>query len=647
MKKLTLSTKKDPPEWAILEREIISQLNEVAPIFVKKYTNVDGTLNWKTEFGGMDGSDDPYEAFHNLALLYAIGGSEEVYELARKMFDALTFQWTEYGQIHREFDGYYDWMHHGEGKLFLYFLGLTKPESLVDRQRSERFAKMYTGDDPLAPNYDKERKLIKSPLTGSRGPRYTVTEEDWYECHTVLDEYLAPYEDIPGVDFESMTCKWSDPVIYKRIIELMNQRMNRGDVPLNLNATTLVTHAYLYSHNIAQRNWVLDYLNAWAERAVRNGGIMPDNVGLNDVIGEYNDGKWWGGYYGWRWPHGFPNIIEPLLNATMNAVLITSDFSYLEIVRRQFDINWELRKMKDGKALLPNRYFDKGWSDYREANPRNLIYLWSCSLDDQDFERINAIPQKDYWNEIIIPGKNGHSTLAYKHFIANTISWFQFIQGRHNDYPVAILKADIELIDLHIKMMNSKSGDPKNWDSYSSEDTDEIVGIDLRKPGYQIHAWQWFNPIYFEGLLQLISGSPMHISHGGFQFMNIRPFDGDKKRPGLPEDVSLLVDKISQNAASVEVVNIGQECRNLILQAGGFGEHLFVSVEIDGNSTEIHDKHISLVLDPGVVSRLNFKVERFVNNPSYETPWSHREDWQPLIKSRSAENFGDQYTSIV
>ncbi len=35
------------------------------------------------------------------------------------------------------------------------------------------------------------------------------------------------------------------------------------------------------------------------------------------------DGKWWGGYYGRSWPHGFMNIIESLSIAAMNAVLLT------------------------------------------------------------------------------------------------------------------------------------------------------------------------------------------------------------------------------------------------------------------------------------------------------------------------------------
>ena len=54
--------------------------------------------------------------------------------------------------------------------------------------------------------------------------------------------------------------------------------------------------------------WVLDYLEAWADRIAANGGLCPDNVGPGGRIGETMDGKWWGGYYGWTWPHGSRTI---------------------------------------------------------------------------------------------------------------------------------------------------------------------------------------------------------------------------------------------------------------------------------------------------------------------------------------------------
>ena len=96
--------------------------------FVEKYTRDDGTLIWRDAWPGMDGSDDGYESFYNFPLYYALGGPEEIHRLSRKLWDAVTRQFTGYGQIHNEFDAYYDWMHHGESYTYFYFFGLADPD---------------------------------------------------------------------------------------------------------------------------------------------------------------------------------------------------------------------------------------------------------------------------------------------------------------------------------------------------------------------------------------------------------------------------------------------------------------------------------------------------------------------------------------
>lgn len=645
---ITISHKILTPEWATLEREIIDKLNAAAPEFVARYTRSDGSLIWRDTWGSMDGSDDPYEAFMYLALLYSMGGSEEVYDLARKMWDAITIQWTSYGQIYREFDGYYDWMHHGEGYLYHYFFGLTKPDSLIDRQRAKRFSDMYTGLDAEAKNWDSEKKMILSPLTGSRGPRHIVTHEDWQTHRTVLDDYLAPYEDIVKTEFRTMRCHWSDPEVYEDLINKMNQRMNRGDVPLNLNATSLITHAFMYSSESRLKDWVLTYLGAWKERTTLNNGIMPDNIGLSGKIGEYNDGKWWGGYYGWRWPHGFMTIMEPLTNAAMNAVLLTGDYSHLDLARSQFDLIWSLRKEEDGVVKTPHRHFDSGWGDYRIPSPRHMIYLWTSSMADEDLARIAQLPRDNDWNAIAIPGVSGTDSLTgrdTKHYIANTLPWFQFIQGEKPDYPVAILRANIELINTQLRKMRSKTGDPRSWNTYDPATADEVVGLDLRIDGYQIHAWQEFSPIYFEGLAQMTMGAPMHISHGGLQHGKVRFFDGELQRPGLPRDVGAIVDTLTSTTIGMKIANTSTtQSRSLIVQAGTFGEHTFTSVEVtfDSGVSALHDigsQWFQVDLGALAGATLTFNVERYVNTPSYETPFSKLDDWDSLIQSRAAENF--------
>src|SRR5699024_6051985 len=126
-----------------------------------------------------------------------------------------------------------------------------------------------------------------------------------------------------------------------------------------------------------------------------------------------------------------------------------------------------------------------------------------------------------------------------------------------------ILEANLELIARQLEKMRSEAGDPNNWGNLSQASKDMIsINMDID----EIHAWQEFCPVYFEGLLQLTLGGPMHISHGGLQFGRVRYFDVQNKRPGLPNSVSALVENITDETAVVNVVNINQfESREVII----------------------------------------------------------------------------------
>ena len=66
-----------------------------------------------------------------------------------------------------------------------------------------RFAGLYLNEDPQAVNYDPQRRIIRSPITGSRGPRFVNTAEDWITHRPVLAGYPLPFDDIPGVTSSS------------------------------------------------------------------------------------------------------------------------------------------------------------------------------------------------------------------------------------------------------------------------------------------------------------------------------------------------------------------------------------------------------------------------------------------------------------
>lgn len=625
-----LSASNGVPEWAHSQQELIINLTAAVEEFVARYVRDDGTLIWRDSWPGMDGSDDPYEGFQYFPLFYALTGNQRIYELGRKIWDGITWQWTEYGQIHREFDGYYDWMHHGEANLYHYFFGLTKPNSLQDRTRAVRFAKMYNGEDSDAQNYDSALGIIRAPMSGSRGPRFETTHEDWITHRGVLDSYHAPFEDMTTSPFELGTCNWSNDEVYEEVVRLMNERMTKGDVPLNMNASGQMTHAFMYTADSSFTTWVVDYLNRWRQRAIDNGGIIPDNVGLTGKVGEYLEGKWWGGHYGWRWPHGLFTIIEPIVNIVSNAVLMTGDDSYFALAREQIDTNFSMGKEIDGVWHTPNKHFDSGWTDFRPANPYHAIHLWFRSLSDDDQERVERCRGALDWQKVSIAEK----PFSVKHYNTNTIPWYEFITGNLPDYPDQVLSANKRLLDQQLARLRSDHGDPKVWDTVE-QINDFPDSLSMQVDGYAIHAWQEFNPLYFESLVQLQWGAPMHISHGGFQFASVRYFNPETKTPGLPMGVSALVSHVDQTGMSLTLANVGSERTHVILQAGAFGEHTFVSafqnqgqeISVDGPWCEIEVPGESSV-------SLDLKISRHSRVASYATPFESSEAWDPLIKPR-------------
>lgn len=599
-----------PPRWALLQRQIFATLDQAAIEFADRYTRPDGTLIWRDEWPGMDGSDDPYEGFMNMPLYYALGGSAEVYERSRIIWDGITWQWTEYGQIHREYDAYYDWMHHGESSLFFYFFGLADPAVLKDRQRTRRFAGFYNGEDAEAQNYDVEKRLMRSPINGSRGPRHTQTAEDWSTHREILDNYLPPFEDLPGIDRYAKQTPWSDDATYAEILTRINERQARGDVPLNLGTTSLMTHAFMYEADDKYRAWVVDYLDAWKERTARNNGIIPDNIGLSGKIGEYNDGKWWGGYYGWRWPHGSFSILEPLCVAGTNAAMLTGDLSQLDLARSQLDMLFALGKEENGRFLVPNRHYDEGWRDFRQPHPMYAVYLWNLSMDEADAARA----ERGWANELfdqVNPDYHGYGLTNGGHmgFNGNTAQWFRFMRGGDPDYPEKVLEADLATIATQIATFRAPENDPLTMDHYRESMT--------------IHMWQQLTPMVVEALTQLTLGGPMHVYHGGLQHARFRYYDAEHRRPGLPQGVAALVDSLAADSATVTLVNTDVvEPRELIVQAGVFAEHDFTNADIDdGEPQPLSGRWVSVRLDPGATLRVKFGMRRFANAPSYDTPW--------------------------
>jgi hypothetical protein len=121
----------------------------------------------------------------------------------------------------------------------------------------------------------------------------------------------------------------------------------------------------------------------------------------------------------------------------------------------------------------------------------------------------------------------------------------------------------------------------------------------------------------------------------------VRYFDVQQQRPGLPQDVAALVTKIGPTNATIHLVNLNPfEGREVVLQAGAFGEHSFRSasyasrtseypggvykyaappLETEQLEVEIEDKYFQVDLPPASEIVLELVMERYVNQPSYKS----------------------------
>ncbi len=626
-----------PPRWAILERSLIDLMNESIEPVMERYVHGDGSTMWPPtdEMTNFDGLDDAYESFHNWPLFYLLGGDERILELSQREYNAITLQFTRYDSGHghpmvvKEYEQGYDWMHQGEGYVFFYLLCLADPANKTNRRRARRYAGFYMNEEPQAPNYDPEKKIIKSSHNGSMGPaernfhRYygAYRYEQW-------KPWPLPFYDVPGCEsIEDLR----DPEIEERMGQALIDRFSRGDCAANLAATSMVTNAYLFTGDEKCREWVEEYVGAWMERVEANDGILPDNVGLSGEVGEYLGGRWYGGYYGWTWPHGWHTMGDAVLSGAENAMLVSLDQKYMDLARSQVDVMMDNGEERDGGLWVPHFHHDKGWDGFSPLQARFMAHVWSISMRRDDMERIERqrAPGSHDWERIQVKGgkdRGGHEA-----------AWLGYLRGEFPDYPEQILHYNHGQVYQRLAYMAHDEQDPAT---------------------YGDHYLQVRNPITTEGLVQLTMGGPLFNFNGGLLLVRLRYYDWDRKRPGLPPDVAALVEKLEDDSATVTLVNLSAATpRELVVQAGAFGEHDFTEVRYqalaadrghdvfsdpnwqeeeryaEGMAAETEEcvitvdaPHFRLSLAPCATIRLELGMRRFANQASYDLPWSTSAD---------------------
>jgi hypothetical protein len=566
-----------PPAWALLERELLRANTAACEEFFEKYFDERGFLLCVERWGGDDGPDDAIENCNDWPLLYALGAPERVKQMVEKAWEGHLRQYTlakttevplaRDGMYYKEFPTQFDWMHNGEGLTVFNLMGLMNPENPRFEPRVRRYAGFYMNEDPQAPNYDPEHKIIKSLFNGSRGPLLRkATGLDWAGDPIEVEHRFRPGHGERSYD--EMVAHFKD---YNDIV---------GDHPQNLRTTILALNAYALTHEEKYKKWALEYADAWVERAKANNGIMPSNIGLDGKIGSAAGGKWYGGVYGWGFSVKVPQTgridhrprTQSGWSGLRSAFLLTGDTRYLDVWRTQIDAINANRRMTGGRFEYPRMYGDNGWYDWRpQPYAENALEMYALSMREDDAQRVGDD------------------------------AWLDYLDGRNPDYPERALQQDLARIRSRVAGLRRDATTP-----------DTRLADDPMK----------FNPASVHALLSLAMGG-VHPGVGGNSLVaRLRYFDADRRRPGLPADVAALVERLTGDETTVTLVNVSQlEPRSVIIQGGAYGEHQFTTGKIAGDTTNVNASQVQIDLAPGAGAKLTLRMQCHANQPTLALPW--------------------------
>ena len=533
-------------------------------------------------WGGDDGPDDAAENILNWTMLHALGADDDILDLYKLGWEGHLQQYTEAktievpmardGMYFKEFPVMFDWFHNGEGFSAFFLQGLSDPDDPDFQRRCRRFAGFYMDEDPIAKNYDPEHKLIRSMFNGSRGPLLRkATGLDWAgDPIEVEGRFRLGHGER---SYEEMIAHFKD---YNDVV---------GDHPINMAATILPLNAFMISHEDRYRQWILDYVDQWVKRTEENGGIIPTNVGLDNVVGSECGGRWYGGVYGWGFTVTVPQTGElahrtyfhtRAIHGFGNATILTGDQRYANSWRGVIDhVNGNAREI-DGRLMYPNAYGDyfgeEDWYDFQDepfTSGALEVYFWSMNPDHRD----------------LLAGD----------------PWIQYLEGSNPNFPEQALLSDFDRLRHNLEDMRA---DTATADTRLSDDMNHI------------------NPAVTENLTRLMLGGIPTGRTGGPLHCRLRYFDPDRRRAGIPADVAALVESLTDSTVTVTLVNTSHvSSRRVTVQGGAYAEHQLGSVTLDGVKVEVGDDSFEVNIAPGCGARLEVDTDRYANTPTLAFPW--------------------------
>ncbi|MCC5829809.1 MAG: hypothetical protein JJU36_10225 [Phycisphaeraceae bacterium] len=575
-----------------MQRLLLDENVRAAGAYYRKYWNESGHLICIPRWGWADGTDDVLQGVANFPLVYALGGDRGILDLYYQALEGFLDQFSSaeveyapaYGALYRESMTANDWHHHSEYLTAFNQLAVADPHNAHYRSRARRFAGFYLNEglpDGAEPIYDPERRLIRSLITGSRGAQLEIEPRFW------------------GHRWE----EWQDRTRVK------------GDAPLNLYATTQPALAFALTGEERYRQWVVDYVEAWIERARMNGYIFPANVGLSGEIGEHWGGRWWPNALG-AWSRrgkagsdGLGLFLPAVTAGLQNAMILSGDVSHFDALRRQIHVLLENAiEHDDGKRYPPAAYEDDGW-DGRMRFGRHLVRLYLSSFREDDLKLI--ADERKLWGRA---DRFSYYTGFFYH--GDDFAWLHYVLGENPEYPDRVMRSDLDRIRARIRAMRQDDSIPHE------RLTDHTFA---------------FNPLATHGLFTMITGGPgPYLGKATYMLWSeVWPYDPEAGRPGLPPEVAMNVERITADGIELSVVNLNQtESRVLVIQMGAYGESRCVFVRRGRETIDVDSHYFVVDLAPGSGGKLMLAIDRRAYAPRAGLPWLR----QPIPHAASSSS---------
>ena len=277
-----------------------------------------------------------------------------------------------------------------------------------------------------------------------------------------------------------------------------------------------------------------------------------------------------GSVYGWGFSVEVPQTGEMAhrtrvyraIDGFGNAYLLTGDRKYIDAWTRMIDIVNSNSKMIDGVRRYPYMYGDDGWYDFQpNPVPWGLLNCWFWTQDERDEARVKDDP------------------------------WVKYLSGSDPEFPERELGKDFNIIREKVAGMRADTTTP---DTRLADDP----------MAFNPATVQTLNKLMMAGLDPGRGSAPLHC--------RLRYFDPINRRAGIPDDVAALIDGVSDDEVSVTLVNLSQtDSKELIVQAGAYGEHQVVDVRHGEERVKVNSPRFVVRLEPGCGTNLVIFNERY------------------------------------